>query len=161
MARSLRGCGPPPVWQAVLAEEHSSPTKSTFQSCWRARRLVVELARRGTNPLAARRRARILDHSIPRPTVLGIPLFTALGRKYRVGPFFNGVWIIVSIWRSRVGWWPAFFQRTTGVAASAPSRAACRAAPRPPARVVRNPPCPGCPAACGSADSDRAPCRSP
>jgi len=38
-----------------------------------------------------------------RPTLLGMPLFTALELIGQVGAFFNSVWIIVSIWRSSLG----------------------------------------------------------
>jgi ubiquinone biosynthesis protein len=34
------------------------------------------------------------------PTLLGMPLFTALGMIGYVGAFINSVWIIVSVWRS-------------------------------------------------------------
>jgi ubiquinone biosynthesis protein len=37
------------------------------------------------------------------PTLLGVPLFTALGLIGYIGAFFNSVWIIVSIWRSNRG----------------------------------------------------------
>jgi hypothetical protein len=38
-----------------------------------------------------------------RPTLLGMPLFTALGMIGYVGAFFTSVGIIVSIWRSSRG----------------------------------------------------------